>query len=257
MINIWLLILLIFVVYILSLIFLSYYKNKNTEYEFTSIINHTFRTPLTRINWISKELERIDLSSSEKNLYIQNLNNATNKLIEIVDLIAGIKDIKKASGYVLTKSSFRDIVEKSIVKYRDDIKKKNITFKISSFQDIPLLVLDFSKISFVIDTLIENAIIYTPKDGSILIDCIIKNKNKLVFYVADTGMGLSLYDKMKIFSRFYRSKKATLTFPDGMGLKLYLSKQIVKRHNGSIYAKSKGVNQGSVFFIKLPLYKSS
>lgn len=253
MIEIWPVLSLIAILYVLYLFLRFYFKNRKTEYEFTSIINHTFRTPLTKINWISKELENIDLTREERLSNIQNLNNATNKLLEIIDLIAGIKDIKNNQGYVMSKASFRDIVEKSIERYKDDITKKNIVFKISTFETIPLFVLDLSKISFAVDTLIENAIAYTPVGGSILIDCILKKKNTLLFYVADTGMGLNFYDKIKIFSRFFRSKKARLFHPDGMGLRLYLSKQIIKRHGGKIYAKSKGKNEGAVFFIELPI----
>jgi len=254
MINIWQFVFYAGSVYFFYLFIRFYIKNRNTEYEFTSIVNHTFRTPLVRINWISKELENINLSREERLLHIQNLNNATNKLLEIVDLIVGAKDIKDVSKYSIKKTSFRSIVEKSIEKYKEEINKKNIVFKISSFNEIPLLVLDTSKISFVIDTIIENAIIYTPLGGGVLIDCIFKKKsNKLLFFVGDTGIGLSFYDKVKIFSRFYRGDKARGYYPDGMGLRLYLSKQIIKRHNGKIYAKSKGRNMGSVFFIELPV----
>lgn len=250
--KIWEFALVIIVIYVLYRCIKFYFKARKTEYEFTSIVNHTFRTPLTRINWISKELEK-DMSQSERLLYIQNLNNATNKLLEIVDLIAGIKDIKNTTGYVFVATSIRDIIEKSIIKYREEINKKNITFQVSTFKDIPLLTVDLKKISFVIDALLENAVIYTPADGKILIDCVIKQNHKLLFYITDTGLGLSFYDKMKIFSKFYRSEKAVLAYPDGMGLKLYLSKQIIHRHNGKIYAKSKGRNKGAVFFIELPL----
>ncbi|MEI7689199.1 MAG: HAMP domain-containing sensor histidine kinase [Candidatus Nomurabacteria bacterium] len=255
MINIWLFILIILLSFVLYFFVRFYFKNRNTEYEFTSIINHTFRTPLTRINWISKELEDINISREDRLQYIQNLNNATNKLLEIVDLIVGIKDIKNKNGFFLVETSFRDIVEKSISRYREDITKKNIEFKISSFQTIPLLTLDLKKITFAIDSLIENAIIYTPENGKILIDCILKPKNKLLFYIADTGIGLSFYDKMKVFSRFYRSKKAVLAYPDGMGLRLYLSKKIIESHGGKVYAKSKGEGEGSVFFVELPINK--
>lgn len=229
-----------------------YLLNDKIEYEFTSIVNHTFRTPLTRINWISKELEK-ELPQEERLLYLQNLTNATNKLLEIVDLIAGIKDIRNTTGYLFIATSLRDIVEKSLIKYREEINKKNITFQVSTFKDIPFLTADLNKITFVVDALVENAIFYTPRDGKILIDCILKSKNKLLFYITDTGMGLSLYDKYRIFHRFYRSKKAVLAYPDGMGLRLYLSRQIIDLHKGKIYAKSKGRNKGAVFFIELPL----
>jgi len=242
----------ILIIYVLYRFIKLYFKARKTEYEFTSIVNHTFRTPLTRINWISKELER-EMPQNERLLYIQNLNNATNKLLEIVDLIAGIKDIKNTSGYVFLATSLRDIVEKSITKYREEINKKNITFQVSTFKDIPLLTVDLKKISFVIDTLIENAIIYTPPGGKILIDCILKSNKKLLFYITDTGMGLNFYDKTRIFAKFFRSKKAVLAYPDGTGLRLYLAKQIISLHRGKIYVKSKGRDKGAVFFIELPL----
>jgi signal transduction histidine kinase len=227
-----------------------YFKARKTEHEFTSVVNHTFRTPLTRIGWITKELEK-DMSQNERMLNLQKLNNATNQLLEIVDLIAGIKNIRDITGYFFEATSLRDIVEKSIVKYREEINKKNITFHISPFKDIPLLTIDLKKISFVIDSLIENAIIYTPKDGKILIDCIAKPKN-LILYISDTGLGLSMQDKLRIFSRFYRGSRAILAYPDGMGLRLYLAKQIIARHHGRIYAKSKGKDQGTTFFLELP-----
>ncbi len=75
----------------------------------------------------------------------------------------------------------------------------------------------------------------------------------MLFYVADTGIGLSFFDKFKIFKKFYRGSRALASYPDGMGLRLYLSKHIIEKHKGRIYAKSKGKNKGTVFFVELPL----
>lgn len=223
------------------------------EYEFTSIVNHTFRTPLTRIMWLSKELEK-DLPQKEKMLYLQNTTNATDKLLEIVDLFVGIKNINNTSTYFFEAISVRDIVEKVIVKYREEINKKNIVFQVATFKNIPLLTLDIKKISFVVDAIIENAIFYTPREGKIWIECT-TNPKRLSLSVSDNGMGLSLMDKFKIFSKFYRSKQAVLMNPDGMGLKLYLSKQIVKRHSGEIFAKSGGKDRGTKVTVELPYNK--
>ncbi len=231
-----------------------YFEAKKVEYEFTSIVNHTFRTPLTRINWISKELEKMDLSQDERLLYLQNLNNATERLMEIVDLIAGIKNINDVTSYNFEATSLRDILEGSIAKHREAINKKNITFQVPTFKDIPLLTIDLKKITLVIDALIENSILYTPEKGKIFIECL-SGSNKLTLYVGDNGFGLSMRDKMRIFSKFFRSKNAVLAYPDGMGLRLYLSKQIVARHHGKLSAKSKGVNKGTTFILQLPFGK--
>lgn len=227
-----------------------YVKVSKLEYEFTSIVNHTFRTPLTRIMWYSKELEQ-EMPQKDKLLYLQNITNATNKVLEIVDLFMGIKNISNTSAYFFEAISIRDIVEKSIVKYREEINKKNLTFQVSTFKDVPLLTLDIKKISFVVDAVVENSILYSPKESKIWIECT-PNKNSLTLIVSDNGMGLSMIDKIRIFSRFYRSKRAVLMYPDGMGLKLYLSKQIIKRHAGRLYATSNGKDKGTKFFMELP-----
>ncbi|MEI7810516.1 MAG: HAMP domain-containing sensor histidine kinase [bacterium] len=240
------------IVFYIGYCYIDLFLNKNQiESEFTTIVNHTFRTPLTRINWISKALEDPNLEKEERLNYIQNLNNATNRLIEIVDLIAGIQKIGDKTGYTFEATSIRDIVEKAIVKYREDINKKNLSLQVPTFKDIPMLTIDLKKISFVIDSILENAIVYTPKDGKILIDCVSVN-NKLYLSVADNGPGLSFTDRLKIFSRFFRSKSAILAYPDGMGLRLHLSKKIVERHGGKMFVKSKGKDQGSTFVIVLP-----
>lgn len=239
------------VIYIGYRYLVLYVKADSLEDEFTSIVNHTFRTPLTRIMWMTKELEK-DMPQNERLLYLQNISNATDKVLEVVDLIVGgSKDINSKAGYNFEAVSVRALVEKSIAKYREEITKKNITFQIPTFADMPMLTVDLKKISFVIDTVIENAVFYTPQGGKILIGCV-KTKRHLTLSVADNGLGLNLIDKMRIFSRFFRSKKALLLNTDGMGLRLYLSRQIMKRHHGRIHAKSGGRNKGAVFFIELP-----
>ncbi len=244
---------------LISVLVLGYYythlflKIEKLEFEFTSIVNHAFRTPLTRIMWLVKELEK-ELPHEQRLLFLQNVENTTNRVIGIVDLIAGMKEASNPFGYVFQAVSIREIVEKSIEKHREGIKQKNVSFQVSTFKDIPLLTLDIKKISFVIDVLIENAIFYTPKDGHINIDCTAKS-SKIIFFVSDSGLGLTFMEKFRVFSKFYRSEKARLMNTDGMGLGLYLAKIIVERHKGKIYAESKGRDKGATFYVELPFGK--
>lgn len=228
-------------------------KENKLENEIISIVNHTFRTPITSVIWHVKELEK-NLPQNEKFLYIQNINNSTNKLLNTIDTLVGIKNIRNTSGYSFQATSIREIIEKSIKKYRDQINKKGLTFQVPTLKDIPLLTVDLKKISFVIDTIIENATIYNNQNGRITIDCI-SNRNKIILYISDTGIGLSIIDKVMLFSKFYRGRKAKRVNTDGMGLRLYLSKEIIKRHKGKIYAKSNGRGEGATFFIELPFSK--
>lgn len=233
---------------------MALYLNINKlEREFISITNHTFRTPLTGILWATKELEK-EMTQKEKLVYLQNINNSTARVMEVVDILVGIKSISDRSSYNFEATSIREIIEASINKYREEINKRGLAFQVSTFKGIPLLTMDLKKISFVIDTLLENAIYYTPNNGKILIDCI-PYQDRLTIFISDTGIGLSLLDRIQIFSKFYRSRRALLMNPNSMGLRLYLSKQIIERHHGKIYAKSRGKDKGTTFFVELPIKK--
>lgn len=245
---------------LVSILYLGYkymlleFSTGKLEHEFRSIMNHAFRTPLTRVMWFTKELEK-DMPQKDRLIFLQNINNATTRVLDIIDLLVGIKDVKDVSSYVFQATSLREVVERSINNYREEINNKNLVFHVGSFTNIPLLSVDLKKISFVIDTLIENAISYTPNGGKITIECKTE-KRMLTLSVADSGIGLTWSDKMRIFSRFYRGTGAKKVNTDGMGIRLYLSKQIINRHSGSIYAKSKGKNKGAIFFVELPFINS-
>jgi signal transduction histidine kinase len=213
-------------------------------------VNHVFRTPITSISWYAKELEK-ELTREERISYTQNIENSVEKILGIVDIFAGVKSIRDSSSYFFEATSVREIIEASLAKYRQEINKKEISFQVSAFKDVPLLTLDLKKITFVIDTLVENAIIYTPKGGKVLIEGI-PGHGRVTVYVSDTGLGLSRTEKRKSFSRFWRGERARRTNPDGMGLRLYLSRIIVSRHHGRLYAKSKGKDRGSTFILELP-----
>ncbi len=222
------------------------------EHEFVSIVNHTFRTPLTSMSWFAKELEK-ELPREERINYLQGMINSTDRILGIVDLLAGIKNVNDISSYAFEAVSLREMVEKSLMKHRDQISKKGINLQVAVFNDIPFLTADLKKISLVIDVLVENAIFYTPEKGNITIGCE-KKRRKIVFFVKDTGLGLTWTDKFKLFSKFYRSSSAKKMNTDGMGLGLYLARIIVERHHGRIYARSSGRNTGSTFYVELPLH---
>lgn len=228
-------------------------KRNLTEESFISIVNHTFRTPLTRIKWMSETLEK-EIPRKEQVEISKNLANSVGRLLEIIDVLAGIKDIHNSSSYDLRAVSMREILEESIRKYGIPLSEKKITLSMPSLNNLPLLSVDTKKISFAIGVILENAILYSKEGGNIKINSEIKN-NELILSVQDNGIGLSWKDKSNIFKRFYRGERAKKMNTDGMGLGLYMAHEIVKRHQGNIYIKSPGKDRGVIFYIKLPIKK--
>ena len=105
---------------------------------------------------------------------------------------------------------------------------------------------------FVVDMLIDNAIKYTPKGGTISSTYEMTDKN-ITLKITDTGIGFGFLDGKRIFKHFFRAKSAQLMDTEGLGLGLYTAKKIVTNHHGKLWAESPGVNQGSTFSIQLPI----
>lgn len=232
-----------------------YLKVNVIEYEFISIANHTFRTPLTKMVWALKELKELEFSK-EKLVYLKNIENSANRILDIVDILIGMQDVKNTSSYAFKPILIRKIVEDAIAKYTSRLDANNIKTTIDGFKDIPPLTADLKKITFVFDALVENAIYYNKNGGQIQIGAINKG-DKILFYIADSGMGITFFERMRMFKKFYRSKRARSINTDGMGLSLYLIRLILKKHGGKIYFKTSGKDKGCTFFIELLRDKNS
>ena len=110
---------------------------------------------------------------------------------------------------------------------------------------------DPDKISSVISNLLSNAAKYSPKNKVIQISCEIAG-NEVIIKVKDNGIGIDPGDLDKLFDRFYRVENRETHNIAGFGIGLYLSSEIIKRHNGRIWAESKP-GKGSIFSFALPL----
>ena len=109
---------------------------------------------------------------------------------------------------------------------------------------------DSFKLAQVIYNVIDNAIKYTPRGGSVRVDLFRQGK-KAVIRISDTGIGIPAEDLPHIFDRFYRVDKARSRETGGTGLGLSIVKQIVLMHDGDITASSVE-NEGTTFTIELP-----
>lgn len=235
---------------ILSFTFREYETNR-IQNEFITIVTHKFRTPLTGIRWTIDMLQK-DLTLLEKKDLLMEMQKANERLMEIVDLLVGFAKFDKNLGYAFEAVSLREIVSTSLSKYTAMAKNKNIQFSLESDKELPMLIIDKSKIQFVVDMLIDNALKYTPKEGSVLVGYAL-NDRSVVLKVKDTGIGMGFLDSKRVFKHFFRSHSAKLMDTEGLGLGLYTARKIVRHHHGRLWASSEGENKGSTFFLQLPI----
>jgi len=251
-INYILILLSVAIVLLISIFSIIWKKNKKLEalkQEFITSVAHKFRTPLTHIKWASENLSS-RLTSEDDKAQLTYIKNADEKLVELSSLLMNISEAENQSyEYNIKKNSISNIVEE----IADGHKEQYTIKKLNVIKDIqPDIVTDFdeSRIKFVIQTFTENAMHYTPLNGTIHISLIQTGKD-IVFSVKDSGIGISQDELPKLFNKFYRGNNAKLSDSEGMGIGLYMSKEIINRHGGKIWAYSQGEGKGSIFSFSL------
>jgi len=217
--------------------------------EFLTIASHKFRTPLTGIKWAAQSL-REPVTEEEKQNICKQIDNAGERMIEIVEILSQLGKLESDTDMKPEAVSFREIIEKTIEKYSQKIKEKNLTFSIDIPSAVPLVAVNKIKMQFAIEILVENAIKYTNSGGGVTIR-IQKGEREILIEIQDTGIGMTHEEQRHVFHEFYRSAGARTLDTEGMGLGLYISKKIIERNRGKISVSSHGKGKGSTFTIRL------
>jgi len=117
--------------------------------------------------------------------------------------------------------------------------------------EIPLVSVDATKIQQAVNNIIDNAMRYEQGRGEIIIR-LKKVGQKIIFSCQDNGIGISKEEQKKIFSKFYRGRKAIELLPTGSGLGLFITKAIIEQSGGKIWFES-NLGDGSTFYFFLPV----
>ena len=219
---------------------------------FIADASHELKTPLTALQTST------EVALRDKKLSLKDAKNALKGNLE------DLESLKRLSSDLLSLTSFQQngnrlslnkidvgkVVDSAYKKIEPLAKKKNITINLK-IQSLKLKA-NFESIEKLLTILLDNAVKYTEKGGSISLSLRKTSKNAVI-EVNDTGIGISKKDLPHIFDRFFRAEASRTKGPaDGYGLGLSIAKQIVKLHNGSINVKSTP-DKGSTFTVKLPL----
>ncbi len=219
---------------------------------FVSQASHDLRTPLTSIKSSLDNLVRGvggGLSERQEKVASRALKSV-NRLTHLINDVLDINRIE-SGRMVLEKSKvhLESIVKNVIQENRPYADQKKISIESSGLDRSFPLELDVGKIERVINELINNAIKYTPENGTINVSLSQMN-SQVRFSVKDNGMGMSKEVCEKIFERFYRANSAKLQ-AKGSGLGLSIAKELVEMHDGNIHVESE-IGKGTLFTLILP-----
>ena len=218
--------------------------------EFIGLASHELKTPLTSLKTFTQIMEkRISKHGDKKLLYF--LSRMDTQLDKLTNLITDLLDVSKMqTGKLEYKMQQFDITEllKQIV---IDFQHSDVKHSIAIHGKVTRKVYgDPDRIGQVAINLLTNAIKYSP--NATKVDITVKeNTSQIIIGVTDFGIGIDPDEKEKIFDRFYRTKNSREGSYSGLGIGLYISSQIIKRHKGKIWVESRK-GDGSTFYFTLP-----
>jgi PAS domain S-box-containing protein len=215
--------------------------------EFIALASHELKTPLTTIKGYLQVLDRTEKEPTGK-LFITKTLNQVEKLNALVSDLLDVSRIE-AGKLRLDRTQFdlKELLLEVIESLQYTNKSHQIVFH-DEGQPTRILA-DQQRIEQVLVNLLTNAIKYSPKADHIEVQ--LKNTGgKVTVKIQDEGIGLTPEQRKKIFTRFYRAEGAAHIA--GLGLGLYLTKDIIDRHQGQIGVSSEP-GKGSTFFFSLPV----
>jgi signal transduction histidine kinase len=221
--------------------------------EFITIVTHKFRTPLTQIKWTVDSIKKEASKSPEITDGLNTIMVASESLTELTNALLKATASEEGDGSkILTREYIPEIVSRTVRKFKKEISNKNIELRTTTSDDIPITPTDGSNLAIVLYYLIENAIRYTNDSGRI--DITIKNTSKQIFIIVkDSGIGISKDELARIFSKFYRSQSSMRMDTEGLGISLFIAKQIADRNGWNLTVDSEGENLGAVFTLTIPI----
>lgn len=223
--------------------------------ELIANISHDLRTPLAILQGYIETLEMKDQSllQQERKKYLQIIWKSSEKLSHMISQLFEYSKLE-AKQIEPHKEAFQitELVQDVRSKFELLAQEKNISLKLSFSDNIPLVFADLSLVERVIQNLMDNALKFTPENGTITL-CITSDQQQVGIAVKDTGLGIPESEQLHIFDRYRKSKSPSNG--QGTGLGLAIAKKILDIHDSTIRVISKP-NLGTTFQFDLPIYTS-
>ena len=220
--------------------------------EFLASMSHELRTPLNAIIGFSEVLlERMFGELNERqDDYLRDIWSSGKHLLELLKDILDLSKIE-AGQMVLNRSEFavRESLEYCLSMVRERALKQRILLSLEVDPQVGLLDADRLRFRQVVLNLLSNAVKFTPEGGRVGVRASIRDQD-LVVEVTDTGPGVPVEDRQRIFDSFQQGAQHAEQ-AEGTGLGLTLSKRILELHGGRIWVESE-TGKGSAFGFALP-----
>ncbi len=226
--------------------------------EFLSLASHQLRSPLTAIKGYASMLDEgaFDKLNEKQDGAVKRIYSSAQGLVNLVEDLLNVSKIEQGGmKFQFMPTDIRQAVLDLAGEMKIPAENKKLELRVNVPEyDTFMANADPTKIKQVFLNLVDNSIKYTPS-GYVEVGLKRNEKNDIVFYVKDTGVGVTPETKAKLFQKFSRGEGGKLN-TGGSGLGLYLAQEIAKAHKGEIIIESEGTNKGATFSVVIPAVTS-
>jgi two-component system sensor histidine kinase ResE len=228
-------------------------NNEKMRSEFISNVSHELKTPMVMLSGYSEALLD-DIVTDPKEVkemiaIIKDESDRMNKLVNELLIIARMDSDEVQ--YNIEEQDLKPLINKLIHRYEFDLKDKATRLIVETDDEPFVFPFDADKLNQVLTNIIDNAIRYTKDEDTITISLNKSQDDTVEISIEDTGTGIKEENLQHIFDRFYKEDEARTRGKHGTGLGLYIVKNIIEKHGGSISVESE-YGEGTKFIIKLP-----
>ena len=226
--------------------------------KFLSHVSHELRTPLTAIYFFTTNvLDGLlgDLTPEQR----EHLTFALDNVKQLKDMVSDLLDITRVETHKLNvepqHTSPVKLIAEALSTCRTNAAAKNISLRSDVRPDLPFVWADPARVRQILINLIDNGIKFTPEGGTITVESrpIVEGEGFLCLSVSDTGCGISPANREAIFDRLAQVKSRAEASRSGLGLGLFIARELVSRHAGRIWVESQ-LGHGSTFYFTLPVF---
>ena len=226
--------------------------------EFLSHVSHEMRTPLTSIYQFTSILcdGLAGAVSAEQRDHLGTILKSVGQLQAMIhDLLEATRTVSGKVRIDPQGMGVAEIIQQAITMLKNSAQQKQISLELEADASLPLAYADADRVLQVLINLIGNAVKFTPEGGAVVAKaCLVEIDPGFIYIsVSDNGRGISPIAKPSIFERMYQAPEAQDNSRTGLGLGLYIAKELVELHGGRIWVNSQ-LGEGSTFTFTLPRF---
>jgi len=231
----------------------THFKELDTmKSEFVATVSHDLRSPLTLMRGYATMLDSAGELNEQQQGYIKKIISGVENMSRLVNNLLDLGRIEIGVGLQVENVTVLDVIERVTSALHLQAMQKNISLQLELAKDMPHAIeADQALLHQAVYNLVENAIKYTPENGSVIIRTI-SEPSHLTFVVKDSGIGIPSEDLPRLFEKFYRGKQREARAQPGSGLGLAIVHSIAESHSGKIWVESE-IGKGSTFYLQIPL----